>query len=135
MFSKYLPKRFHAIKILKGTGTRDLIWLKVVSLERSWWVGLTEDLKIFFKCFFIFLMTILKSLVVLAEIMPIANVNRIVSANLHSVCQFLLSRQPIADWRLWAVNLWSPHTQLDCAWWLAGRKPIQFRKFTAAQVS
>ena len=27
---------------LKGTGTRDLIWLKVVSLERSWWVGLTE---------------------------------------------------------------------------------------------
>ena len=28
----------------KGTGTRDLIWLKVVSLERSWWVGLTEDL-------------------------------------------------------------------------------------------
>ena len=30
--------------ILKGTGTRDLIWLKVVSLERSWWVGLTEDL-------------------------------------------------------------------------------------------
>ena len=32
------------IKLLKGTGTRDLIWLKVVSLERSWWVGLTEDL-------------------------------------------------------------------------------------------
>ena len=28
----------------KGTGTQDLIWLKVVSLERSWWVGLTEDL-------------------------------------------------------------------------------------------
>jgi hypothetical protein len=25
---------------LKGTGTRDLIWLKVVSLDRSWLVGL-----------------------------------------------------------------------------------------------
>ena len=32
------------IMTFKGTGTRDLIWLKVVSLERSWWVGLTEDL-------------------------------------------------------------------------------------------
>jgi len=33
---------------LKGTGTRDLIWLKVVSLDRSWLVGLTDDLyKIF----------------------------------------------------------------------------------------
>ena len=28
----------------KGTGTQDLIWLKVVSLDRSWLVGLTEDL-------------------------------------------------------------------------------------------
>ena len=35
MYSKYS---------LKGTGTRDLIWLKGVSLERSWWVGLPEDL-------------------------------------------------------------------------------------------
>ena len=26
----------------KGTGTRDLIWLKVVSLDRSWLVGLTD---------------------------------------------------------------------------------------------
>ena len=26
-------------KALKGTGTRDLIWLKVVSLDRSWLVG------------------------------------------------------------------------------------------------
>jgi len=25
---------------LKGTGTRDLIWLKVVSLDRFWLVGL-----------------------------------------------------------------------------------------------
>ena len=24
--------------VFKGTGTRDLIWLEVVSLERSWWV-------------------------------------------------------------------------------------------------
>ena len=31
----------------KGTGTRDLIWLKVVSLDRSWLVGLTDDLKFF----------------------------------------------------------------------------------------
>ena len=30
--------------ILKGTGTRDLIWLKVVSLDRSWLVGLTDDI-------------------------------------------------------------------------------------------
>ena len=28
----------------KGTGTRDLIWLKVVSLDRYWLVGLTDDL-------------------------------------------------------------------------------------------
>jgi len=38
-------KQFLFIELsLKGAGTRDLIWLKVVSLERSWWVGLTEDL-------------------------------------------------------------------------------------------
>jgi len=30
--------------LFKGTGTRDLIWLKVVSLDRSWLVGLTDDL-------------------------------------------------------------------------------------------
>ena len=30
-------------QLLKGQGPRDLIWLKVVSLGRSWWVGLTED--------------------------------------------------------------------------------------------
>ena len=35
----------HHIKcLLKGTGTRDLIWLKVVSLDRSWLVGLRDDL-------------------------------------------------------------------------------------------
>ena len=61
--------------------------------------------------------------------MPIANVNRIVFLNLHSVCQFLLTRQPIADWSLFAVNL----VQYDFSW-LAGRKPIQFRQFTTAQV-
>jgi len=43
--------------------------------------------------------------VVLAEIMPIASVNRIAFVNLHSACQFLLTRQPIADWRLLAFNL------------------------------
>ena len=32
------------MELLKGTGTRDLIWLKVVSLYRSWLVGLTDDL-------------------------------------------------------------------------------------------
>ena len=62
---------------IKGTGTRDLIWLKVVSLDRSWIVWLTDDLKIFLKCCFIFFINILKSLVVLANFMPIANVNRI----------------------------------------------------------
>ena len=28
---------------VQGTGTRDLIWLKVVSLDRSWLVGLTDN--------------------------------------------------------------------------------------------
>ena len=32
------------VSILKGTGTRDLIWLKVVSLDRSWLVGLMDNL-------------------------------------------------------------------------------------------
>ena len=30
--------------VFEGTGTRDLIWLKVVSLDRSWLVGLMDDL-------------------------------------------------------------------------------------------
>ena len=30
--------------LLKGTWTRDLIWLKAVSLDRSWLEGLTDDL-------------------------------------------------------------------------------------------
>ena len=30
--------------LFEGTGTRDLIWLKLVSLDRSWLVGLTDDL-------------------------------------------------------------------------------------------
>ena len=34
----------NCITFLKGTVTRDLIWLKVVSLDRSWLVGLTDDL-------------------------------------------------------------------------------------------
>ena len=29
-------QHFTQISNLKGTGTRDLIWLKVVSLDRSW---------------------------------------------------------------------------------------------------
>ena len=40
---KWLAKLIIDI-ILKGTGTRDLIWLKVASLDRSWLVGLTDDL-------------------------------------------------------------------------------------------
>jgi len=32
------------IFVLKGTGTQDLIWLKVVSLDRSWLEGLTDDI-------------------------------------------------------------------------------------------
>ena len=34
----------YTYRYLKGTVTQDLIWLKVVSLDRSWLVGLTEDL-------------------------------------------------------------------------------------------
>ena len=37
--------------------------------------------KILFKCFFIFLINILKSLVVLTKIVPIANINMIVFAS------------------------------------------------------
>ena len=44
----------------KGIGTRDLIWLKVVSLDRSWLVGLTDNLKKFLKCCFIFLIIFFK---------------------------------------------------------------------------
>jgi len=66
---------------IKGTGTQDLIWLKVVSLDRSWLVGLTDDVKHFLKCCFLILIIFYKSLVVLAKIMPIANVNRIVFVN------------------------------------------------------
>ena len=37
--------KFHTCFIcFKGKGTRDLIWLKVVSMDRSWLVGLTDDL-------------------------------------------------------------------------------------------
>ena len=32
------------LTLIKGTGTRDFIGLKVVSWERSWLVGLTNDL-------------------------------------------------------------------------------------------
>ena len=52
-----------------------MIWLKVVSLDRYWLVGLTDDLYKFLKCFFIFFINILKGLVVLAKFMPIANAN------------------------------------------------------------
>jgi len=38
------PLNGNSAVYLKGTGTRDLIWLKVVSLDRSWLVGLTDDL-------------------------------------------------------------------------------------------
>ena len=40
--ASYKVKNF--LPDIKGTGTRDLIWLKVVSLNRSWLVGLTENL-------------------------------------------------------------------------------------------
>ena len=78
----FFPTGFKAIQQFivapfKGTGTRDLIWLKVVSLDSSWLVGLTDDLQKILKCCFIFIINILKSLVVLAKFMPIANVNRI----------------------------------------------------------
>ena len=53
----------------------------MVSLDRSWLVGLTDDIKKILKCSFILLIDILKSLVVLAKLMPIANVNRIVFVN------------------------------------------------------
>ena len=56
-----IEKSLHGLNLnrqcatLKGTGTRDLIGLKVVSLDRSWLVGLTDDLYKFLKCCFIFL--------------------------------------------------------------------------------
>ena len=43
--SKKLQKKFILGTCwVKGTGTRDLIWLKVVLLDRSWLAGLTDDL-------------------------------------------------------------------------------------------
>ena len=33
----------HPLPLVKWTGTRDLIWLKVISLDRSWLVGLTDE--------------------------------------------------------------------------------------------
>ena len=54
-----------------------------------------------FKVLFIFFIYILKSLVVLAKTMPIANVNRIVFVNYHSVSQFDTNRQPIAVWYIY----------------------------------
>ena len=41
---RYYVALHHSKALFKGTGTRDLIWLKVVSLDRSWLVGLTDDL-------------------------------------------------------------------------------------------
>ena len=41
---------------------------------------------------------------VLAKIMPIANENRIVFVNLHSVSQFVTTRQPIAVWHIFFHN-------------------------------
>jgi len=65
---------------LKGTGTQKKFDLaKVVSLDRYWLVGLTDNLYKFLKCCFIFLIIFSKkNLVVLAKIMSIANVNKIV---------------------------------------------------------
>ena len=64
-----------------------------------------DDILNFLKGCFIFLIHILNSLVVLAETAPIANVNRNVFVNLHSLSQFVTTCQPIADWRLLAINL------------------------------
>jgi len=47
---------------------------------------------------------------VLAEIVPIANVNRIVFVNLHSVSQFVTTRQPIADWHIFFHNTYKFRT-------------------------
>ena len=55
---------------------------------------------------------ILKSLVVLAKCIPIANVNRIVSVNLHSVSQFVTTPQPIADWKIFFHNTYKFRTFL-----------------------
>ena len=42
LLTKKVPKKKQCHSPFKGTGTRDLIWLKVVSLDRSWLVGLTD---------------------------------------------------------------------------------------------
>ena len=39
---QFICVRLINIYIFKGTGTQYLIWLKVVSLDRSWLVGLTD---------------------------------------------------------------------------------------------
>ena len=52
---------------------------------------------------------------------------------LWTVSQFCTIRQPIEVWSNFSVILWCL-VSFDCAWWLAGHKPIQFCQFTAAQV-
>ena len=42
-FADFLTSSMALRAFFIGTGTRDLIWLKVVSLDRSWLVGLTDD--------------------------------------------------------------------------------------------
>ena len=51
-------------------------------------------------------MNILKSLVLLAKIMPIANVKRFLFVNLQSVSQFGTICQPIAVWHIFFHNLY-----------------------------
>ena len=92
---------------------RDQNWLKAkigISGQILISIGLQLQVKHLKKqCFFIYFIIVLKGLVILAKIVPIANVNRPVFANQHSVFQFLLTRQPIAE-----RHLFFHHTYKIC---------------------
>ena len=66
--------------------------------------GIIGKILSFFKVFLYILINKLKRLVVLAKIMPIADVNRIAFVNKQSISQFVTSRQPFADWHIFFHN-------------------------------
>jgi len=78
-----------------------------------------------FKNFPLYFFNILKSLVIVAKLMPIANVNRIFSENLQSARQFLLIRQPIANWHLFFHHTNITHFYWECCRQLYGLQSIK----------
>ena len=64
----------------------------------------------------------------MAKFTPIANVNRIVFVNLHSISQFVTTRQPFADWHIFFLNTYKVCT------FLLGREIADLRRLTDSAV-